>query len=110
MLASVATSMRFLSAMGAPSRRRFSPAIRQAYTIAPAAAETPMPHNTLRTILPFAGLSAARADAVEFTGGTDPILPTSFRISATGAAALAATGLAAADLWELRTGRKQSVA
>ena len=69
-----------------------------------------MPANTLRTILPFAGLPAARADTVAFTGGTDPILPTSFRIGATGAATLAATGLAVSDLWELRTGRRQSVA
>ena len=45
-----------------------------------------------------------------FTGGTDPILPTPFRIGVAGAATLAATGLAAADLWELRTGRQQSVA
>jgi crotonobetainyl-CoA:carnitine CoA-transferase CaiB-like acyl-CoA transferase len=37
-------------------------------------------------------------------------LPTPFRIGAAGAAALAATGLAAADLWELRTGRRQEVA
>jgi crotonobetainyl-CoA:carnitine CoA-transferase CaiB-like acyl-CoA transferase len=36
-------------------------------------------------------------------------LPTPFRIGAAGAAALAATGLAAADLWELRTGRRQEV-
>ena len=47
------------------------------------------------------------ADAVTFTGGTDPVLPTPFRIGVAGAATLAATGLAAADLWELRTGRRQ---
>src|SRR5207253_10186404 len=45
-----------------------------------------------------------------FTGGADPVLSTPFRIGAAGAAALAATGLAAADLWELRTGRRQAVA
>src|SRR6516225_10312105 len=38
------------------------------------------------------------------------ILPTPFRIGVAGAAALAATGLAASDLWELRTGRRQDVA
>ena len=58
---------------------------------------------------PVAGLSADRADAVTFTGGTDPILPTPFRIGVAGAATLAATGLAAADLWEHRTGRRQDV-
>jgi crotonobetainyl-CoA:carnitine CoA-transferase CaiB-like acyl-CoA transferase len=69
-----------------------------------------MPHDALRSILPAAGLSADRAASVEITGGTDPILPTPFRISVAGAATLAATGMAAADLWELRTGRRQSVA
>ncbi len=68
-----------------------------------------MSNAALRTILPAVGLSADRADTVEFTGGTDPILPTPFRIGVAGSATLAATGLAAADLWETRTGSKQSV-
>src|SRR5712692_8035441 len=67
-------------------------------------------HDALRTILPVAGLPPERAAAVEITGGSDPVLPTPFRIGETSAAALAATGLAAADLWELRSGRKQDVA
>ena len=67
-------------------------------------------HDALRTILPVAGLSEDRARSVEFTGGGDPVLPTPFRIGETAAAALAATGLAVSDLWELRTGRKQQVA
>jgi len=69
-----------------------------------------MPQDALRSILPAAGLSPDRATSVEITGGTDPILPTPFRIGVAGAATLAATGLAAADLWEMRTGRRQSVA
>ncbi|MEA2726444.1 MAG: hypothetical protein QOF70_919 [Acetobacteraceae bacterium] len=69
-----------------------------------------MPHNALSTILPSTGLSPSHAAAVTFTGGTDPILPTPFRIGVAGAATLAATGLAVADLWEQRTGRRQSVA
>src|SRR5499427_397273 len=69
-----------------------------------------MTHDTLRTILPIAGWPEERARAVEMTGGADPVLPTPFRIGAAGAAALAATGLAASDLWELRTGRRQEVA
>ena len=69
-----------------------------------------MPHEALRTILPIAGWPEEKVRAVEFTGGADPVLPTPFRIGAAGAAALAATGLAAADLWELRTGRRQEVA
>ena len=67
-------------------------------------------HDALRTILPVAGWPEERARSVEITGGADPVLPTPFRIGETSAAALAATGLAAADLWELRTGRRQEVA
>src|SRR5437016_6281961 len=67
-------------------------------------------HDALRTILPVAGWPEERARSVEITGGTDPVLPTPFRIGETSAAALAATGLAAADLWELRSGHRQDVA
>ncbi|MDQ3830543.1 MAG: CoA transferase, partial [Candidatus Tectomicrobia bacterium] len=69
-----------------------------------------MTNDALRTLLPIAGWPEERARAVEFTGGTDPILPTPFRIGETSAAALAAVGLAVSDLWELRTGRRQEVA
>jgi len=68
-----------------------------------------MAHDALRTILGVAGRPEERVRAVEFTGGADPVLPTPFRIGAAGAAALTATGLAVADLWELRTGRRQEV-
>lgn len=68
-----------------------------------------MPHAVLRTILPSTGLSANQADAVRFTNGADPILPTPFRVGAAGAASLAATGLAVSNLWEHKTGRRQSV-
>src|SRR5436305_5870598 len=67
-------------------------------------------HDALRSILPVAGLPEDRARTVEITGGSDPVLPTPFRISETAAATLAATGLAVSDLWELRTGRQQQVA
>lgn len=69
-----------------------------------------MSSDALRSILPIAGWPEARARAVEITGGSDPILPTPFRIGEASAAPLAAVGLAAADLWELRTGRRQEVA
>jgi crotonobetainyl-CoA:carnitine CoA-transferase CaiB-like acyl-CoA transferase len=68
-----------------------------------------MTNDALRTILPIAGWSEDRANEVEITGGTDPILPTTFRITETSTAALAAVGLAASDLWELRTGRRQKI-
>src|SRR5437016_2466466 len=66
--------------------------------------------HALRTILASAGWGEERARGVEVTGDADPILPTPFRIGETSAAALAAVGLAASDLWELRTGRRQEVA
>jgi crotonobetainyl-CoA:carnitine CoA-transferase CaiB-like acyl-CoA transferase len=69
-----------------------------------------MPNAALRTILPIAGWPEERARAVAITGGTDPILPTPFRIGEAGTATLAAVGLAVSDLWELRTGRRQGIA
>src|SRR6266403_1460211 len=69
-----------------------------------------MPNDALRTILPVAGWGEDRAREVEITGGTDPILPTPFRIGETSAAALAAVGLAVSDLWAVRTGRRQEIA
>jgi crotonobetainyl-CoA:carnitine CoA-transferase CaiB-like acyl-CoA transferase len=68
-----------------------------------------MTNDALRTILPIAGWDEDRARTVEITGGSDPILPTPFRIGETSAAALAAVGLAVSDLWELRTGHRQDV-
>lgn len=69
-----------------------------------------MAYDALRAILPVVGWSEDRLKEVEISGGDDPVLPTPFRIGAAGAAALAATGLAASDLWELRGGRRQEVA
>src|SRR5213596_3610843 len=69
-----------------------------------------MTNDALRTVFPIAGWPEERARAVAITGDSDPILPTSFRIAETSAAALAATGLAVSDLWQLRTGLRQKVA
>src|SRR5262249_44312649 len=69
-----------------------------------------MTNNALRTILPIAGWPEKRTGAVEITGGADPVLPTSFRITEAAVATLAAVGLAASALWELRTGRRQEIA
>jgi crotonobetainyl-CoA:carnitine CoA-transferase CaiB-like acyl-CoA transferase len=68
-----------------------------------------MPHEVLRKILPVVGLSEGQADAVTFTGGSDPVLPTPFRIGLAGAATVAAAGLGAAGLWQVRTGRNQQI-
>ncbi|MFI5314733.1 MAG: CoA transferase [Myxococcota bacterium] len=54
------------------------------------------------------GLAEPGADEVEFAGA-DPLLPTRFRVGEAAAAALAATGLAAAEIWRLRRGRRQNV-
>lgn len=67
------------------------------------------PNEALRTILAIAGWGDTQAADVTFTGGADPVLPTPFCIGAAGAAALAASGLAAAELWQVRTGRRQRV-
>jgi crotonobetainyl-CoA:carnitine CoA-transferase CaiB-like acyl-CoA transferase len=69
-----------------------------------------MPREALRTICPATGWSTERAESVTFTSASDPILPTPFRVGTAGAAALAATGIAAADLWKHRTGRDQEIA
>src|SRR5215475_13126780 len=69
-----------------------------------------MPHEALRTLLPIVGWSETEAGAVTFSGGSDPVLPTPFRIGTAAAATLAASGLAALRLWEARSGRRQRVA
>jgi crotonobetainyl-CoA:carnitine CoA-transferase CaiB-like acyl-CoA transferase len=46
---------------------------------------------------------------VELTGA-DPVLPSSFAVGTAAQVSMAAAGLAAAELWRLRTGRRQRVA
>src|SRR5579859_5898138 len=66
-----------------------------------------MTRAALHELLGFAGLSAQR---IEITGA-DPVLPTPFRIGEAGAAAIAASAVAAAELWAARHGRpRQPVA
>ncbi len=69
-----------------------------------------MPHSALDELLRFAALTDARQDALEITG-SDPVLPTRFRIGAAAAAAVAASATAAAELWRLRArrARRQSI-
>ena len=63
---------------------------------------------SLKELARLGGLPDAAADAVEITGA-DPVFPSRYKIMAPGAAVIAATGLAAADLWALKTGRRQQV-
>lgn len=66
-----------------------------------------MPRAMLEGIMAVAGLPAPDIE-VTFAGA-DPVFPLALRIGEAGAAAIAATGVAAAELWRLRTGRTQRV-
>jgi crotonobetainyl-CoA:carnitine CoA-transferase CaiB-like acyl-CoA transferase len=56
-----------------------------------------------------AGGEPAALDRLTLTGA-DPMLPTDYKIGTAASAVIAATALAATELWRLRTGRDQSVA
>ena len=64
-----------------------------------------MPQAALRELLALGNLQGEASFS-----GADPVLRTPYRVGAAGAAALAAAGLAACELWALRSGRRQSVA
>ncbi|HEY4169347.1 MAG TPA: CoA transferase [Reyranella sp.] len=68
------------------------------------------PLEALYRIQPVTGWSNDTVTGVTFTGGVDPTVPTPFKVGVAGAATIAAAGLAAAQLWEQRSGRKQKVA
>ena len=55
-----------------------------------------------------AGHDAAALDSVTLTG-QEPALPSSFAVGVAAQATIAASALAAAELWRLRTGRQQHV-
>jgi hypothetical protein len=63
-----------------------------------------MPRSALDELLGIARVEKPAADDVSFSGA-EPVFPTRYRVGSAGAAALAAAGIAAADLWSLRTGR-----
>jgi crotonobetainyl-CoA:carnitine CoA-transferase CaiB-like acyl-CoA transferase len=63
----------------------------------------------LSEIWTAAGGEAAALEAVKLTGD-EPQLPSSFRVAAAAQASVAATGLAAAEIWKLRSGQSQGVA
>ena len=65
-------------------------------------------NSSLTELVRLAALPAAAADSVEIVGA-DPVWPTRYRVATTGAAVIAAAGLAAAELWALKTGRRQRV-
>jgi crotonobetainyl-CoA:carnitine CoA-transferase CaiB-like acyl-CoA transferase len=67
------------------------------------------PCEILEAIWTSAGGDASALDAVTLTG-KEPQLPSSFRVAAAAQASIAAAGLAAAQIWKLRSGRSQDVA
>jgi crotonobetainyl-CoA:carnitine CoA-transferase CaiB-like acyl-CoA transferase len=67
------------------------------------------PREILTDIWTSAGGDASALGGVTLTG-EEPQLPSSFRVSAAAQASIAATGLAAAQIWQLRSGQSQNVA
>ena len=67
------------------------------------------PREILTDIWTLAGGDPAALGAVTLTG-QEPQLPSSFRVAAAAQASIAATGLAAAQIWQLRSGQSQDVA
>src|SRR3954467_1141719 len=67
------------------------------------------PREILRDIWTSTGGEAAALDALTLTGD-EPQLPSSFRVAAAAQVSVAATGLAAADIWRMRSGEAQDVA
>ncbi len=63
----------------------------------------------LRALWELAGCEPAALERVTLTGD-DPVLPSSFAIGCAAQVSIAAAGLAASELWRLRTGREQRVA
>ena len=68
-----------------------------------------IPREILTDIWALAGGDPAALDDVTLTG-QEPQLPSSFRVAAAAQASIAATGLAAAQIWQLRSGQSQDVA
>ena len=66
------------------------------------------PREILTEVWTSAGGDAAALDAVRLTG-EEPQLPSSFRVAAAAQVSIAASGLAAAEIWKQRTGEAQTV-
>jgi crotonobetainyl-CoA:carnitine CoA-transferase CaiB-like acyl-CoA transferase len=67
------------------------------------------PREILADLWTSAGGDVAALEAVTLTG-EEPQLPSSFRVAAAAQASIAVTGLAAAQIWKLRSGQGQDVA
>jgi len=67
------------------------------------------PRDILSDLWRHAGGQPAALDAVTLTG-EEPQLPSSFRVGAAAQASIAASGLAAAEIWKQRSGQAQELA
>jgi len=67
------------------------------------------PREILADLWASAGGEPAALEAVTLTG-EEPQLPSSFRVAVAAQASIAASGLAAAQIWQLRSGQSQGVA
>ena len=67
------------------------------------------PDEILADLWTLAGGDLSALDAVTLTG-EEPQLPSSFRVAAAAQVSVAAAGLAAAQIWKLRSGQSQDVA
>src|SRR3954453_15460319 len=67
------------------------------------------PREILTDLWATASGDPGAVETVTLTG-EEPQLPSSFRVAAAAQAAIAATGLAAAQIWKLRSGQSQQVA
>src|ERR1043166_1765724 len=67
------------------------------------------PREILADVWKSAGGDAAALDVVTLPG-EEPQLPSSFRVAAAAQVSIAASGLAAAEIWKMRSGEAQNVA
>jgi crotonobetainyl-CoA:carnitine CoA-transferase CaiB-like acyl-CoA transferase len=67
------------------------------------------PRDILADLWTLAGGEPVALGAVTLTG-EEPQLPSTFRVAAAAQASIAATGLAAAQIWQMRSGQSQGVA
>src|SRR5690242_78713 len=68
-----------------------------------------IPREILSDLWTLAAGEASALDCITLTGD-EPQLPSSFRVAAAAQASVAASGLAAAEIWKLRCGQSQGVA
>ncbi len=67
------------------------------------------PREILSDVWTSAGGAPSALDALALTGD-EPQLPSSFRVAAAAQVSVAATGLAAAEIWKMRSGQAQQIA